>query len=78
MISRLLTIILLLGVSTMTVAKNKWETPDKSNLKEKLTPIQYKVTQKDGTEPPYKNKYWENWYFRIKYTFFFFSKVVYP
>lgn len=60
MISRLLTIILLLGVSTMTVAKNKWETPDKSNLKEKLTPIQYKVTQKDGTEPPYKNKYWDN------------------
>ena len=60
MISRFLTIILLLGVSTMSVAKQKWENPDKSNLKEKLSPIQYKVTQKDGTEPPFKNKYWDN------------------
>jgi methionine-R-sulfoxide reductase len=22
--------------------------------------MQYKVTQKNGTEPPYKNKYWDN------------------
>lgn len=32
----------------------------KKELKEKLTPMQYNVTQKDGTEPPFKNAYWDN------------------
>lgn len=27
---------------------------------EKLDPLQYEVTQKEGTEPPFKNKYWDN------------------
>lgn len=29
-------------------------------LKSKLTGIQYKVTQEDGTEAPFKNPYWDN------------------
>ena len=34
--------------------------PGDAELRRKLTPMQYKVTQKDGAEPPYRNEYWDN------------------
>ncbi|HUO83619.1 MAG TPA: peptide-methionine (R)-S-oxide reductase MsrB [Thermoanaerobaculia bacterium] len=34
--------------------------PNDQELKEKLDPMQYKVTQHEGTEPPFRNEYWDN------------------
>jgi peptide methionine sulfoxide reductase msrA/msrB len=38
----------------------KYSKPDDTALKKRLTPMQYKVTQKDGTEPPFNNEYHDN------------------
>ncbi len=33
--------------------------PSDNELKKRLTPLQYAVTQKDDTERPFKNEYWD-------------------
>jgi peptide-methionine (R)-S-oxide reductase len=37
-----------------------FQKPPDSDLQQKLTPEQYRVTQRDGTEPPFRNAYWDN------------------
>jgi methionine-R-sulfoxide reductase len=34
--------------------------PGESELRQRLTPEQYEVTQREGTEPPFRNRYWDN------------------
>ncbi len=34
--------------------------PTNEELRTKLNPLQYKVTQEDGTERPFENEFWEN------------------
>lgn len=46
-------------MSTMP-AKTRYMKPDADMLKKKLTPIQFQVTQKNGTEQPFHNEYWDN------------------
>lgn len=38
----------------------KYRKPDETQIKEKLSAEQYKITQLCGTEPPFQNEYWDN------------------
>jgi peptide methionine sulfoxide reductase msrA/msrB len=38
----------------------EYQKPDEATLRKKLTKLQYEVTQREATEPPYKNEYWDN------------------
>lgn len=41
-------------------AAERYNKPGDEELRKTLTPMQYKVTQKEGTEPPFNNEYWNN------------------
>jgi len=46
-----------------TTGEHAWETfvkPSDTTLRDELTPLQFKVTQKEGTERPFQNEYWNN------------------
>ena len=45
---------------SQTTKTKRYVVPSKEELKKKLSKIQYDVTQRDKTEPPFKNEYWDN------------------
>ncbi|PIE57063.1 MAG: methionine sulfoxide reductase [Desulfobulbus propionicus] len=40
-------------------ADGRFTKPPDEQLRQSLTPLQYKVTQKQGTEPPFANEFWK-------------------
>jgi peptide methionine sulfoxide reductase msrA/msrB len=47
-------------VNTPPTATVSFTKPSQEELKRRLTPLQYKVTQHDGTEAAFNNTYWDN------------------
>jgi peptide methionine sulfoxide reductase msrA/msrB len=42
------------------VKEGRWKKPAQEELKQKLTPLQYRVSQQEGTELAFRNDYWNN------------------
>lgn len=46
--------------SSISTKEKQYKKPDDATLKRILTPLQYEVTQRDGTERAFNNRYWDN------------------
>jgi peptide methionine sulfoxide reductase msrA/msrB len=57
LLSLLATIIIISGCANMS---EEYQKPSDEELSSTLTPLQCEVTQRNGTEPPFNNEYWDN------------------
>jgi peptide-methionine (R)-S-oxide reductase len=59
---RTLTIILVLSTGSLMAQPDlqNYQKPDAQTLQKRLTSMQFNVTQQQGTEPPFRNAYWNN------------------
>lgn len=46
--------------STPAAEKTEYKPKTRRELQRQLTPLQFEVTQNEGTEPAFKNRYWNN------------------
>ncbi len=53
-------IISLITTHALAVDMTNFKKPSQVELKQKLSSTQYEVTQKEGTEAPFHNEYWDN------------------
>ena len=44
----------------METKAGEYVIPDDAEIRRRLTPLQYKVVRKEGTEPAFQNEYWDN------------------
>lgn len=58
--SRLIMMISALILTANAAADPVYQKPSDAVIKQKLTPLQYEVTQEKSTEPAFQNAYWDN------------------
>ena len=56
----LVSAVIFIGVMLGGSGTEKPQKPSKKELKKTLTPLQYHVTQENGTETPFQNEFWDN------------------
>jgi peptide methionine sulfoxide reductase msrA/msrB len=49
-----------LGKERPKMSQQTYTKPSREELKQKLSALEYEVTQNDATEPPFRNRFWDN------------------